>query len=171
MLLHREEFSCSASTVGRGIKCLKACGIVNGPVPNHIGAHRQRTKRPYAIRRPKDYLVSEPEASGQLDTLDIRPLPGMMLEQFAARDVISRWDLLKAHRQATFVTAAHVLNTLEERMPFLLRAIQVDGGSEFEAVLEEECQKRNIRLFILPPNPPKLNGYAERAHLTHTEEF
>ena len=56
-------------------------------------------------------------------------------------------------------------------MPFTVRAIQVDGGSEFEAVFEEECQRRNIKLFVLPPRSPKLNGYVERAHRTHTEEF
>ena len=56
-------------------------------------------------------------------------------------------------------------------MPFTIRAIQVDGGSEFEAVFEEECQRRGIKLFILPPRSPKLNGCVERAHRTHTEEF
>jgi transposase InsO family protein len=56
-------------------------------------------------------------------------------------------------------------------MPLPLRAIQVDGGSEFEAVFEEECQRRGIRLFVLPPRSPKLNGAVERAHRTHTEEF
>ena len=56
-------------------------------------------------------------------------------------------------------------------MPFPVRAIQVDGGSEFEAVFEEECQRRNIKLFALPPGSPKLNGGVERAHRTHTEEF
>ena len=56
-------------------------------------------------------------------------------------------------------------------MPFPVGAIQVDGGSEFEAVFEEECRRRRIGLFVLPPNSPKLNGYVEQAHLTHTEEF
>ena len=56
-------------------------------------------------------------------------------------------------------------------MPFPLRAIQVDGGSEFEALFEEECQRRGIKLFVLPPSSPKLNGGVERAHRTHTEEF
>jgi len=56
-------------------------------------------------------------------------------------------------------------------MPFPVRAIQVDGGSEFEAVFEEECQRRGIKLFVLPPRSPKLNGGVERAHRTHTEEF
>ena len=56
-------------------------------------------------------------------------------------------------------------------MPFPIRAVQVDEGSEFEAVFEEECQRRNIKLFVLPPRSPKLNGCVERAHRTHTEEF
>ncbi len=55
-------------------------------------------------------------------------------------------------------------------MPFPIRAVQVDRGSEFEAVFEEECQRRGIKLFVLPPRSPKLNGYVERAHRTHTGE-
>ncbi len=45
------------------------------------------------------------------------------------------------------------LDTLEGRMSFPVKAIQVDGGSEFEAIFEEECRKRGIKLFILPPAP------------------
>ena len=30
---------------------------------------------------------------------------------------------------------------------------------------------RGIRLFVLPPRSPKLNGAVERANRTHTEEF
>jgi transposase InsO family protein len=56
-------------------------------------------------------------------------------------------------------------------MPFPIHAIQVDGGSEFQAVFEEACQRRGIRLFVLPPRSPKLNGHVERANRTHTEEF
>ena len=56
-------------------------------------------------------------------------------------------------------------------MPFPAKAIQADGGLESEAIFEEECQKRGIKLFVLPPRSPKLNGAVERAHQTHTEEF
>jgi transposase InsO family protein len=41
----------------------------------------------------------------------------------------------------------------------------------FEAIFEAECQRRGIKLFVLPPRSPKLNGADERAHRTHTEEF
>ena len=47
----------------------------------------------------------------------------------------------------------------------------MDGGSECYAEFEQECQKRGIRLFVLPPKSPKLNGSVERVHRTHTEEF
>jgi len=56
-------------------------------------------------------------------------------------------------------------------MPFRVKAIQVDGRAEFEAIFEEECQRRDIKMFVLPPRSPKLNGAVERAHRTHTEEF
>ena len=47
----------------------------------------------------------------------------------------------------------------------------MDGGSEFQDAFEQECQKRSIKLFVLPPRSPKLNGHVERAQRTHTEEF
>jgi hypothetical protein len=55
-------------------------------------------------------------------------------------------------------------------MPFAVRALQVDGGSEFMADLEAECARRGVALFVLPPRSPKLNGHVERANGTHTTE-
>jgi len=72
---------------------------------------------------------------------------------------------------ATARSAASFLDGLLERMPFPVRAIQVDGGSEFKAGFERACQERSIRLFVLPPRSPKLNGCVERAQRTHKEEF
>ena len=107
----------------------------------------------------------------QLDTLDVRPVPGIVLKHFTARDVVSRWDVVEAHTRATATTAAGFLDALQARMPFPVRAIQVDGGSEFQAGFEQACQQRDILLFTLPPRSPKLNGAVERAQRTHTEEF
>jgi len=171
VLLREKGFSCSASTVGRIIGKLKKRGVLKEPVPNNISARKRQRQRSYALRKPKDYKVVQPGELVQLDTLDIRPLPGVLLKHFTAHDVISRWDVVSVHSRATATTAAHFLDTLESRMPFPVKAIQVDGGSEFEAVFEEECQKRGIKLFVLPPRSPKLNGAVERAHRTHTEEF
>jgi len=68
------------------------------------------------------------------------------------------------YQRSTATNAAHFLDKLMERMSFPLKAIQVDGGSEFEAIFEEECKRRGIRLFVLPPRFPKLNGGVERSH-------
>src|SRR3972149_4163591 len=52
--------------------------------------------------------------------------------------------------------AAAFLDTIVGRMPFPVKAIQVDGGSEFMAQFEDACKQRGIRLFVLPPRSPKL---------------
>jgi len=171
VLLHDEGFTGSASTVGRILNRLKEQGILKEPIPNHISVRKRQRPRPYAIRKPKGYLANKPGDIVEVDTLDVRPLPGIILKHFTAHDVISRWDVVSVHSRANASTAAHFLDTLERRTPFPVRAIQVDGGAEFEAIFEEECQRRDIRLFVLPPRSPKLNGGVERAHRTHTESF
>jgi len=171
VLLHGEGFDCSTSTVGRILHKLKERGVLKEPVPKHISARKRQRKRPYAIRKPKGYEVSRTGDLVQLDTLDIRPLPGVLLKHFTVHDVISRWNVVGVCNRATATTAAHFLDILDKRMPFPVKAIQVDGGAEFEAIFEEECQRQGIKLFTLPPRSPKLNGGVERAHRTHTEEF
>lgn len=171
ILLEEKGFSCSASTVGRIIRKLKERGVLKEPVSNHISARKRQRQRPYAIRKPKDYGISLVGDLVQLDTLDVRPLPGVLLKHFTAHDVISRWNTVSVYSRATANTATDFLDTLAKRMPFPVKAIQVDGGAEFEAIFEEACQKRGIKLFVLPPRSPKLNGGVERAHRTHTEEF
>jgi transposase InsO family protein len=171
ILLRREGFTCSASTVGRILRKLKERGVLKEPLPNHISAKKSQKQRPYAIRKPKDYVAKEPGDIVEVDTLDVRPLPGAVLKHFTARDVISKWDVLEAHTRASSHTAAAFMDTMLERMPFPIKVIQVDGGSEFQDVFEEECQRRGIKLFVLPPRSPKLNGHVERAQRTHTEEF
>jgi transposase InsO family protein len=106
-----------------------------------------------------------------LDTLDLRPLPGVIFKHYTAHDVVSKWNVMSVNCRASAATAAHFLDILKDRMPFPIKAIQVDGGSEFESVFEQECQQRGIGLSMLPPRSPKLNGGVERVHRTHTEEL
>ena len=171
VLLRKDGFSTSTSTVGRILRRLKERGVLHEPVCNGISARKRQRKRPYAVRKPKEYVAEAPGDIVQVDTLDVRPLPGVVLKHFTARDVVSRWDVLEAHTKATSGTASAFIDVLLERMPFTVKAIQVDGGPEFQDLFEAECQKRGIHLFVLPPRSPKLNGHVERAQRTHTEEF
>jgi hypothetical protein len=63
----------------------------------------------------------------------------------------------------TATSATEFLPHLQQPMPFPIRAIQIDGGSEFAASFKTACQQRGIRLFVLPPRSPALNGRVERA--------
>ena len=171
VLLEKQSINMSVSMVGRIIHSLKARGILREPQVNPVSSRKRLRRRPYAIRKPKEYQAKLPGDIVQVDTLDIRPLPGVLLKHFTAYDVVARWNVLSVSSQATATTAAHFLNDIQTRSPYRIRAIQVDGGSEFESIFEQECQNRGIKLFVLPPRSPKLNGAVERANRTHTEEF
>jgi transposase InsO family protein len=171
VVLRRAGVRLSTSMVGRILARLRAAGDLREPVRRRMSVRTRRWPRPYAVRRPLDWTVDRPGDLVELDTVDVRPVPGRIWKQFTARDVISRWDTVELGRRATARAAADVLDRLAERMPFPVRAISIDNGSEFMAEFEAACQARAIRLFVLPPRSPKLHGTVERANRTHLEEF
>jgi putative transposase len=171
VLLRRDGWQISTSMVGRILSSLKARGVLKEPPRSYISARKRQQPRPYAIRKPKEYKIRDPGDLVEVDTLDVRPLPGVELKHFTARDVVCRWDVVEAYSRSTARTAANFLQTMLKRMPFEVRAIQVDGGSEFQADFEVLCREMGLKLFVLPPRSPELNGHVERAQRTHTEEF
>jgi transposase InsO family protein len=173
VLLHQQGLTVSVSMVGRVLTRLRTRGQL--PIADlrdpWMGSRAQT--RPYAVRKPKDYVPVAPGDLVQIDSADVRLLPdhGHWYKHFSARDVVSRWDVLGVYSRATAATARDFLDAVIERMPGPIRAIQVDGGSEFKAEFEEACREKGLRLFVLPPRSPKLNGCVERAQRTHKEEF
>ena len=126
--------------VGRILRRLKERGECSRSRPGAVSsAHRRQWRRSYAVRKPKEYRATQPG------------------------------ELVEAHTRATATTAAGFLISLQKRMPFPIKALQVDGGSQFQASFEEACKERGTSLFVLPPRSPKLNGHVERAQRTHTE--
>jgi len=173
VLLAREKLTISVSMVGRILAALKRQGALHeAPKPTVLlRQHRKLRNRPWAKRKPKYWPNAHPGDLVELDTKEIRLHRGVVLKHFSARDVVSRWDVLEVHRRATSLAAARFLDTLLERFPFPVKALQVDGGSEFAAEFELACQQKQLPLFVLPPKSPKLNAHVERAHRTHHEEF
>ena len=171
VLLARKNLRLSTSMVGRILSDLKRRGVLVES-PSKVPTHRRKMRgRPWARRKPRFWPIQQPGDLVQLDTKEVRPARGVVLKHFSARDMVSRWDVLEVHERATSLAAAHFLDTLVDRMPFPIAALQVDGGSEFAAQFETACQQRNLPLFVLPPRSPKLNGQVERSHRTHHEEF
>jgi len=169
--LRKRGRKASVSMVGRILGALKRRGELKEPARRKVWAQPRTVVRPYAIRKPKDYEISKPGDLVEIDTLDVRPRPGTGWKQFTGCDVVSRWNVAGLHGRATAGLAGEFCQRLEERMPFPIRAVQVDGGSEFKEEFEQECRRRGWLLFVLPPRSPKLNGHVERAHRTHREEF
>jgi len=173
VLLRRETIEISASTVGRVINRLKEKGLLVEPVNVTMAkrARKRRRKPRYAIRKPKEYKIQGPGDLVEVDTLQVILIPNEIRYQFSARDVVARFDGLRAYKSQSSVKAANFLQYLQKKFPFKIKAIQIDGGSEFKKHFEQECEKREIMLFELPPRSPKLNGHVERANRTHREEF
>ncbi len=173
VLLRREGVEISASTVGRVIHRLKEKGLIVEPenVTMARRARKRRWKPRYATRKPKGYKIKGPGDLVEVDTLQVTLIPNEIRYQFSARDVVAKFDGLRAYKSQSSVKAAHFLQYLQKKFPFKIKAIQIDGGSEFRKHFEEECEKREIMLFELPPRSPKLNGHVERANRTHREEF
>jgi putative transposase len=170
VVLCRDGMALSVSMVGRILTDLKRRKVLVEPKTPRLRAH-SRHARPYAVRKPQEYTVAAPGDLVQLDTMHLTPLPGVERRHFSAVDVVSRWSVTGVRATATAGTARDFLEELEERLPFPVRAIQVDGGSEFMAEFETACQERGLALFVLPPRSPKLNGHVERANRTHRTEF
>jgi putative transposase len=173
VLLGRERHRLSTSMVGRILAQLKRRGALHEPPKPAVlrQARRKLRKRPWAIRKPKYWRIQAPGDLVEIDAKEIRMRRGVIRKHFSARDAISRWDVVEVHSRATSPAARHFLDTLLERMPFRVKALQVDGGSEFAAEFEQACQQKQLPLFVLPPKSPKLNTHFERAHRTHNEEL
>jgi len=174
-LLKKEDWDTSISTVGRTIDRLRARGILNEPAivtARLAGQKRKRkNKRPYALPRDWNYLVKHPGDLVQLDTVHISLPWGQTRYQFTANDYVAKHTARCAGSTISSKSAKRILDTIKERFPYEIKAIQIDGGSEFKAEFEKECQRRNIILFVLPVKSPKLNGVVERMQRTSREEI
>lgn len=171
VLLAREGVVLSTSMVGRILKRLKVTGQLREPKVAKAVVRSPQRARPYAVRKPQGYRVQAPGDLVQIDTLDVRLCAGSVYKQFTARDMVSRWDVVAVGTSATARAAAHFLAQVEQRLPFRVRGVQIDGGSEFRGEFELACQAKGWTLIVLPPRSPKLNGQVERAQRTHKEEF
>jgi putative transposase len=172
-LVRAEGFTASDATVGRIIRSLVERGVVE-PVPTlkrRPYARRWTAKRRFALRLPKDLKADKPGGLVQLDTVFVNLTPTKAIKHFTAYDPVAKWTVAKACNRATAQAAASFLDKVQAEMPFPVQAIQVDGGSEFMAAFEEACEKKGIRLFVLPPKGPQMNGAVERCNGAWRYEF
>ena len=172
-LVREEGFTASNGTVGRILRQLVGRGAVQA-VPalrKRPYARRWTAKRRFAKRLPRDLAINEPGGLVQLDTVFINLTPTKAIKHFTAYDPIAKWTVGKAFNRATARSAASFLDKILADMPFPVKAIQVDGGSEFMAEFETACQDKGLALYVLPPRRPQMNGAVERCNGAWRYEF
>lgn len=81
----------SVSMVGRILRSLKRRGALVEPLRRPISVHKRRPQRPYAIRKPPGYVIAGPGDLVQLDTVDVRPVPGALWARCSSTSPRTTW--------------------------------------------------------------------------------
>ena len=172
ILLQKKGIFVSSSTVGRVLtslfnrnKVVKVSLLKGKKI-----CQRKKMQKRYAQR----LKYERPEKLGQLIQIDhmvLSSIYGLQLKEFRATCPITRMCTSQVYTQATSKNARLFLEHVINKFEFEIKSIQVDGGSEFMAEFEDLCKELGIKLYVLPPRSPKINGKVERANETYRYEF
>lgn len=173
VLLKRDHrIKVSVSTVGRIIVYLIERNQVK-PVPFYYKKKRVRARifNNHAQRWKRDMKPQVPGDLFQIDHMSVTVVAGHAVKHFQGICPITKMVVEQAYSSATSNVAKQFLEHVQANLPFKLRSIQVDGGSEFMKEFEQACKNANIALYVLPPKSPEYNGNVERANGAAKYEF
>ncbi len=172
VLLDRQAIPVSTSTVGRIISHLIAKGRILSAniLKGHNCPKRRRKFSKHAVRLPKGMRSHSVGELLQIDHMTVM-LGDKKVKHFNAWDRKSKWNIADVYSNASAFCAAKFLDKVIAEAPFKIKSIQVDGGCEFMKEFEESCKNKGIKLYVLPPRSPELNGGVERINGTWRDEF
>lgn len=161
----------SESTVGRILKYLSLKGLVTRS-PSAIRTRKKRNFRHGHAKQwtYKNYKSMEIGERIQVDHMTARK-NDVSVKHFQAWDRRSKFMHAQVYSNAKSRSAKKFLQELISCVPFSIRSIQVDGGSEFMGEFEQACADMKLELIVLPPASPKYNGGVERGNRIFREEF
>ena len=157
----------SESKIGRIIKDKK------------IYHHRQKVShfgkiktivRQKKLRKPKELLVKEPGELLEIDTI-VKFVSGLKRYIITAVDTFGRPAFALAYTRANSANTRDFFHKLETVMPFPVRAVQTDNGSEFHLYFRNYLKERQITHYWNYPGRPYRNGHIEKFNRTIQEEF
>jgi hypothetical protein len=156
VILARHGQTLSESTVGRILTQLKAKGLVTlsgtavraKPKRNFQKGHA----KPWQYKDYKRMALGEPI---QIDHMTVRK-NGITFKSFKAWERRSKAVLSQImYSNAKSPSAKGFLEELIAYLPFFIRSIQVDGGSEFRDASEQACAHFESPRIVLPPRQPQ----------------
>jgi transposase InsO family protein len=124
-------------------------------------------------RRPKQlrlFAKDQPGDSVQVDVKFVR-VNRQRYFQYTALDDCTRFRVLRLYRQLNHRTSVAFFRELRQAMPFPIRKLQSDNGTEFSLAFALTVQAAGIRHRYITPRRPEQNGKVERSHRIDDEEF
>jgi predicted transcriptional regulator len=170
VILKRDhKIKTSESTVGRILGKL----IASGKVEKYSASRTVKRRRKFVGHAAKWQYGMKATAPGEMIQVDHMTVTKNQItfKHFQAWDPITKVIVAEVVSDAKSCTAAKFLRKVVKEMPFAVKSVQVDGGSEFMKDFESECAKHKLPLYVLPPKRPQFNGGVERGNRIFREEF
>ena len=171
--LEKDGVFVSVSTVGRVLKYLMNKQKIRSVhcIIKRKAAYIQRNRRTRYAERIRNQKPDNPGELVQIDHMVLNLYNGLSIKEFRITDPVTRISISRIYSSANAVNAREFLKEARNELEFEIKSIQADGGSEFMGEFEEYCEEQGIKLYVLPPRSPKMNGFVERANETYRYEF
>jgi len=124
-------------------------------------------------RRPRQLTLFSRERPGDCVQMDVKEVKvaGTKYFQYTAIDDCTRYRILRLYPRKNHQTSHMFFSTLQTALPFPIRKVQVDNGTEFSLAFALTVQQAGMRLRYITPRCPEQNGKVERSHRVDEEEF
>ena len=136
------------------------------------GLNRLKYKKRWE-RYPQYYSKPNPGDRVQVDVkfLDKLGFSGKRYYQFTAIDDCTRFRVLRIYDHNTVNNAQDFVDRVKHVLPFAIKHVQTDNGSEFSEAFSWHLQDLGISHRKTKVRSPEENGKVERSHRTDQEEF
>lgn len=136
------------------------------------GLNKLRYKKRWE-RYPQRYEKPLPGDRVQVDVkfLDPQLFSGKRYYQFTAIDDCTRNRILRIYDHNSVKSATDFIEQVRRALPFAIKQVQTDNGSEFSEPFSWHLQDLGIVHRKTKVRSPEENGKVERSHRTDDEEF
>jgi transposase InsO family protein len=124
-------------------------------------------------RRPRQMMLFEKEEPGDSVQVDVKvvKLAREKVFQYTAIDDCTRYRVLRLYPRQNQHTSLDFLGEVCRHLPFAIKKLQCDNGSEFPLAFKLAVEAAGMRHRYIKPRRPQQNGKVERSHRVDQEEF
>ena len=124
-------------------------------------------------RKPKQMKLFEKDGPGDSIQVDVKviKLRREKVFQYTALDDCTRFRVLRLYRRQNQQSSLHFLAEIRRALPFAIKKLQCDNGSEFPLAFKLAVEEAGIRHRSIKPRRPQQNCKVERSHRIDDEEF